>query len=216
MEQRRFMNRSDAGRQLAEQLGDHGDEDVVVYGLARGGVPVAAEVAKGLSAPLDTIIVRKLGAPTNPELAVGAITSRGGTVLNDSVVRAMGLSEDDIEGIAKREREEITRQETAIRGDGGSVSPEGKVAILVDDGLATGASMRAAVRAIRQERPKSVIVAVPTASREAVNMIEQEADEVVCLMVPASFMAVGQWYEDFGQTPNEEARELLERFGKNA
>lgn len=210
------MNRSDAGRQLAEQLGDHGDEDVVVYGLARGGVPVAAEVAKGLSAPLDTIIVRKLGAPTNPELAVGAITSRGGTVLNDSVVRAMGLSEDDIEGIAKREREEITRQETAIRGDGGSVSPEGKVAILVDDGLATGASMRAAVRAIRQERPKSVIVAVPTASREAVNMIEQEADEVVCLMVPASFMAVGQWYEDFGQTPNEEARELLERFGKNA
>jgi putative phosphoribosyl transferase len=216
MEQRRFMNRSDAGRQLAEQLGDHGDEDVVVYGLARGGVPVAAEVAKGLSAPLDTIIVRKLGAPTNPELAVGAITSRGGTVLNDSVVRAMGLSEDDIEGIAKREREEITRQETAIRGDGGSVSPEGKVAILVDDGLATGASMRAAVRAIRQERPKSVIVAVPTASREAVNMIEQEADEVVCLMVPASFMAVGQWYEDFGQTPNEEARELLERFGKSA
>lgn len=209
METRRFRDRSEAGRLLAEELESYRGQDVVVYGLARGGVPVAAEVAKSLSAPLDAIIVRKLGAPTNPELAVGAVTSRGGAVLNESVMRSMGVSEDDVERIIAAEREEIERQESEIRGGSSPFSPTGKKAILIDDGLATGASMRAAVRAIRNEEPASVIVAVPTASREACVMLENEADDVICLMVPESFMAVGQWYEDFGQTSNEEVKALL-------
>lgn len=205
-----FANRTEAGRRLGEELKRFTGGDVVVYGLARGGVPVAAEVAKALSAPLDAIIVRKLGAPRNPELAIGAITNRGGRVLNESVARGVGVSESEINELVKREQEEIDRQEAAIRGEGDPISPKGKRAILVDDGLATGASMRAAVRAIKAEKPESVVVAVPTASREAREMLEDEADEVVCLMTPARFMAVGQWYRDFGQTSNDEVRALLE------
>jgi predicted phosphoribosyltransferase len=205
-----FTNRTEAGRRLGEELRRFKGGDVVVYGLARGGVPVAAEVAKALSAPLDAIIVRKLGAPRNPELAIGAITNRGGKVLNESVARGVGVSDSEINELVKREQEEIDRQEAAIRGNGDPISPEGKRAILVDDGLATGASMRAAVRAIKAEEPASVVVAVPTASREAREMLEDEADEVVCLMTPARFMAVGQWYRDFGQTSNDEVRALLE------
>ena len=205
-----FTNRTEAGRRLGEELKRFKGGDVVVYGLARGGVPVAAEVAKALSAPLDAIIVRKLGAPRNPELAIGAITNRGGKVLNESVARGVGVSDSEINELVKREQKEIERQEAAIRGDGDPISPEGKRAILVDDGLATGASMRAAVRAIKAEEPASVVVAVPTASREARKMLEDEADEVVCLMTPARFMAVGQWYRDFGQTSNDEVRALLE------
>lgn len=206
-----FTNRSEAGRKLAENLGEYANSDAVVYGLARGGVPVAAEVAKALSAPLDAIIVRKLGAPSNPELAVGAITNRGGRVVNESVARTVGLTDEDLDAIAEKEQKEIDRQEQAIRGDGEAISPAGKVAILVDDGLATGASMRAAVRAIRAEGPRSIIVAVPTSSREARDMVGEEADKIVCLMVPDRFMAVGQWYREFGQTANEEVRALLNR-----
>jgi predicted phosphoribosyltransferase len=204
-----FTNRSEAGRKLAEKLGEYANSDVVVYGLARGGVPVAADVAKALDAPLDAIIVRKLGAPSNPELAVGAITNRGGRVVNESVARTVGLTDEDLDAIAEKEQKEIDRQEQAIRGEGEAISPEAKVAILVDDGLATGASMRAAVRAIRAEGPRSVIVAVPTSSREARDMVGEEADEIVCLMVPDRFMAVGQWYREFGQTANDEVRALL-------
>ena len=210
MDTRTYRNREEAGRALADELGRFSRaEDAVVYGLARGGVPVAAEVSRALGLPLDVIVVRKVGAPGNPELAVGAITSVGGLVVNDRVAGTMGLSRDDISDRADAEAQKLASLEESIRGDHGRIDPRGRTAILVDDGLATGASMAAAVRAVRESGAKQVTVGVPVASEQAVERVRELADDVVCLMAPPSFAAVGQWYQEFGQTSNDEARRLL-------
>lgn len=195
---------------LADELDrSAGNGNAVVYGLARGGVPVAAEVSRALDLPLDVIVVRKVGAPGNPELAVGAITSVGGLVVNDRVASSMGLSRDEISERAAAEEDELAAQEESIRGDHTRIDPNGRTVILVDDGLATGASMAAAVRAIRESGAKQITVGVPVASEQAVDRVRELADDVVCLMAPPGFAAVGQWYEEFGQTSNDEVRRLL-------
>jgi predicted phosphoribosyltransferase len=208
----RFRDRAEAGRLLAERLTPYaGRPDVVVLALPRGGVPVAYEVARALNAPLDVFVVRKLGLPGHEELAVGAIASGGVRVLNEGVVAAAGLTPEAIEGVAERERAEIERREREYRGDRPPLSPEGKVAILVDDGLATGATMRAAIAAVRERSPARVVVAVPTAAPSTCDELAREVDELICLRTPEPFYAVGLWYDDFSQTSDEEVRELLER-----
>ncbi|MFP4113795.1 MAG: phosphoribosyltransferase [Spirochaetota bacterium] len=217
MDERRYRDREDAGHALADALGDlRGRDNTAVYGLARGGVPVAAVVARELGLPLDVLVVRKVGAPANPELAVGAITSVGGMVVNERVMGATGLSREDVEKLAHEEREALRSQEEAIRGAGEPISPERRTVVLVDDGLATGASMEAATKAVRASGASTVIVAVPVASQQAVERVRGVADSVHCLMAPAGFSAVGQWYDHFGQTSTSEVRTLLEqarRFG---
>lgn len=209
MNDRRFTDREEAGRALAQELATIPTEDTVVYGLARGGVPVAAVVASELHCPLDALLVRKIGAPGNPELALGAITSYGGLTVNERVARATNVPGDEIERLAQKEREQANAQERSIRGETSAVSPEGRTVVLVDDGLATGASMAAAVRAMREAKAARIIVAVPVASSEARERIAELADEVHCLSTPANFSAVGQWYVDFGQVSNDEVRRLI-------
>jgi len=207
-----FRDRKDAGEKLAEELSHYaGREDVLVLGLPRGGVPVAFEVAKALDAPLDVFLVRKLGAPGQRELAVGAIASGGVRVLNTEVVRMMRLSQQAIEQIAAREQQELERRERAYRGDRPRPEVQGQTVVLVDDGLATGASMRAAVTALREREPGRIVVAVPTAAPETCADFEDEVDEVVCATTPQPFFGVGAWYADFSQTTDEEVRELLSK-----
>jgi len=207
-----FRDRKDAGEKLAEELSHYaGREDVLVLGLPRGGVPVAFEVAKALDAPLDVFLVRKLGAPGQRELAVGAIASGGVRVLNTEVVRMMRLSQQAIEQIAAREQQELERRERAYRGDRPRPKVQGQTVVLVDDGLATGASMRAAVTALREREPGRIVVAVPTAAPETCADFEDEVDEVVCATTPQPFFGVGAWYADFSQTTDEEVRELLSK-----
>lgn len=206
----RFQNRVDAGRQLAAQLAHYADQpDVLVLGLPRGGVPVAAEIAAALHAPLDVLLVRKLGAPGREELAIGAIATGGAQVLNEDVVRLSGISEEEIEPIARRERQELERREREYRGSRPPPEIQGRTVILVDDGLATGATMRAAVAATRQLQPKRIVVAVPAGAPEAARELGREADEVVCVMTPEPYYSVGTWYEDFAQTTDEDVRALL-------
>lgn len=207
-----FTDRVDAGRKLAQELSDYADrDDVVVLGLPRGGVPVAFEVAQTLDAPLDVFVVRKLGVPGREELAMGAIGSGGVRVLNDDVVRALNIPDRVIETVAAEEQVELERREHIYRGARSRVELRDRVVILVDDGLATGASMRAAVRALRQQEPKSIVVAVPTAPAETCAEFEQLVDEAVCVVTPRFFLGVGGSYQDFSQTSNEEVRRLLER-----
>lgn len=206
-----FQDRVDAGRQLAKELDRFKDRrDVVVLALPRGGVPVGAEIARALHAPLDVLVVRKLGAPGQPELAMGAIASGGAVVMNPEVRAYFADQPDVIEAIAKREKQELARREQAYRGKRAPLDVTGKAAILVDDGAATGATMRAAVSALRALGAKRVIVALPVCSVEAKRLLDKEADEFICIEVPLSFYAVGQWYLDFGQTSDDEVRELLE------
>lgn len=206
----RFRDRREAGRVLAELLSRYaGREDVVVLALPRGGVPVGYEVARALGAPLDVFVVRKLGTPGQEELALGAVASGGVCVLNERVVGALGLREEEIERIAARELAEVERREHAYRGDRAPVDVHGKVAILVDDGLATGATMRAAALAVRRLGPKEVVVAVPVAAEETYADFGEDVDDVVCAHTPELFLAVGVWYERFDQTSDEEVRELL-------
>ena len=208
--ERAFSNRAEAGRQLAEKLDKYaGRKDVIVLGLPRGGVPVAYEVAKRLRAPLDVFIVRKLGVPGFEELAAGAIASGGVRVLNEEVMRAIPYAEEAIEAVTVRETAELERREQIYRE--GRPSPElrDRVVILVDDGLATGATMRAAVKALRQRGAAKIVVAVPVGPPDTCREIEQEADETICLSTPPFFQAVGQYYEDFSQTSDEDVRELL-------
>ena len=208
--ERTFSNRTEAGRQLAEKLVKYaGRDDVIVLGLPRGGVPVAYEVAKRLDAPLDVFIVRKLGVPGFEELAAGAIASGGVRVLNKDVFRALPNAEETIELITATETAELERREQEYRG--GRPAPElrDRVVILVDDGLATGATMRAAVKALRQRDVAKLVVAVPVGPPDTCREVEDEADETVCLSMPDFFQAVGQYYEDFSQTSDEEVRELL-------
>jgi predicted phosphoribosyltransferase len=206
----RFTDRRDAGRTVARQLLDlAGRPDVVVLALPRGGVPVAAEVAAALHAPLDVFVVRKLGVPANPELAMGAIASGGVRVLNDDVLRACGVSAAALERVTADETRQLEQRERAYRGDRPPLVLHGKVAILVDDGLATGATMAAAVKAARGLGPAQVVVAVPVGSREACRLVSAEADRVVCPLVPPYFESVGRWYDTFQQTSDAEVLAAL-------
>jgi len=205
-----FQDRREAGRELAGKLRKYrGEDDLLVLGLPRGGVPVAAEVAKELGAPLDVFVVRKLGVPGHEELALGAIASGGVRTLNRRVVNQLGIGGEEIERIAAREQAELERQERAYRGDRAPLEVAGKTVLLVDDGLATGATMRAAVRALREGKPSKVVVAAPTGAPDTCRELAAEADEVVCAMMPAQFRGVGRWYQDFTQTSDEEVEELL-------
>jgi putative phosphoribosyl transferase len=196
---------------LGERLSAYaGRDDVVVLALPRGGVPVGYEVARSLGTVLDVFVVRKLGVPGHEELALGAVASGGVRVLNDDVVAALELSEREIEPIAERELAELERRERAYRGDRPPLALQGKVAILVDDGLATGASMRAAALAVRRFEPDAVVVAVPVAAEQTCAELRGDVDEVVCAHTPEPFYAVGLWYEEFEQTSDEEVRELLQ------
>ena len=214
MKPQRFRNRTDAGRQLAEKLAAYADRpDVLVLALPRGGVPVGYEVARALGAPLDVFVVRKLGVPGYAELAMGAVATGGVRVLNDEIVRGLGISEHEIDAAVAREMQELARRDRLYRGDRQPPDVGGRTVILVDDGLATGATMRAAVQALRQQQPARIVAAVPTASPDTCQVLKAEADDVICAMTPEPFFAVGHWYEDFTQTTDDEVRELLARRG---
>ncbi|MCO5167576.1 MAG: phosphoribosyltransferase [Planctomycetes bacterium] len=207
-----YADRAEAGRvlgaHLARALGE-GREDVLVLALPRGGVPVAAEVADALDAPLDLMLVRKLGVPGHEELAMGAIASGGVRVLNQEVVDALSISSGVVEEVTRREQAELERRARAYRGDRPPPGLAGRTLVLVDDGLATGATMRAAAGAARQAGPARVVVAVPVAPAETLDALARDADEVVCPATPAPFFGVGQWYVDFDQTTDDEVRDLL-------
>src|SRR5438477_5218766 len=208
--ERAFQNRIEAGRQLAEKLEKYaGRDDVIVLGLPRGGVPVANEVATRLRAPLDVFIVRKLGLPGFQELAAGAIASGGVRVLNEDVMRAIPHADQAIEAVTTRETTELQRREQTYREGRPAPNLRDRIAILVDDGLATGATMRAAVKALRQRGVAKIVVAVPVGPPDTCHEIEEQADETVCLSMPEFFQAVGQYYEDFSQTTDEDVRQLL-------
>lgn len=207
---RRFRNRRDAGEGLARSLQPYaGRTDVVVLALPRGGVPVGYEVAEAISAPLEVFVVRKLGIPWHEELAMGALASGGVRFLDESLIRSAGVTDAEVARVTAAEQEELERRERLYRGDRPFPSLEGKTAILVDDGLATGSTMRAAVEALRLEGPARIVVAVPVAAMETCEAFRSIADEVVCAMTPESFNAVGLWYEDFSQTSDREVHELL-------
>jgi len=207
-----FQDRFEAGRVLASRLADlRARTDVVVLALPRGGVPVGYEVASALAAPLDVFVVRKLGVPGQEELAMGALGSGGVTVLNRRVVEALGLTQWEIETAVRREERELERREREYRDGRPPLDVNGRTTILVDDGLATGSSMRVAVTALCQKSPAQIVVAVPVASPEACSEFEGEVDRLVSATTPELFLAVGQWYRDFSQTTDEEVRELLRR-----
>jgi putative phosphoribosyl transferase len=207
---RTFTNRREAGRQLARKFDAYADRsDVVVLGLPRGGVPVAYEIATRIGAPLDVLVVRKLGVPGHAELAMGAIASGGIRVVDDRAVGMFGVSPDAFAAIENQERAELERRERMFRA-GPPLDVGDKIAILVDDGLATGASMAAAIQALRTRKPKQLIASVPVAPPQACRALAKVADEVVCLMTPERMYAVGIWYEDFTQTTDAEVRELLD------
>jgi predicted phosphoribosyltransferase len=210
MRPQRFRNRTDAGRQLAEKLAAYADRpDVLVLALPRGGVPVGFEVARALGAPLDVFLVRKLGVPGYEELAMGAVATGGVRVLNDEIVRGLGILEHQIDAVVARELQELARRERLYRGDRPPPDVAGRTVILVDDGLATGATMRAAVAALRRQQQARIVIAVPTASADTCEALKAEADDVVCAITPEPFFAVGHWYEDFTQTTDDEVRDLL-------
>lgn len=208
----KYENRQAAGKALAQALkAYHQKQDIIVLALPRGGVPVAFEVAKALHAPLDVFIVRKLGVPGNPELAMGAIASGHAIVFNEDIVRAMGVTKAEIQTVVAREQAELLRRETAYRDNRPAPVIEHKTVILVDDGIATGASMRVAIQALRQQLPTKIIVAVPVAEKSMCDEIETRADAVICLLRPTDLHAVGVWYQDFSQTEDDEVRTLLKK-----
>jgi predicted phosphoribosyltransferase len=205
-----FANRREAGRILASLLMKYANrDDVLVLALPRGGVPVGFEVAQALRAPLDVFIVRKLGVPGHDELAMGAIATGGVRVLNDDVVISLELEPEVIDAVAAREEKELTRRERIYRGARPAPDVRGRTVIVVDDGLATGSTMRAAVAALRKQGPARIIVAVPVAAPETCKEFKTEVDEVVCAATPWMFNGVGRWYEDFSQTTDDEVHELL-------
>jgi predicted phosphoribosyltransferase len=210
--ERAFPNRAEAGRLLAEKLEKYADrDDVIVLGLPRGGVPVAYEVARALGVPLDVFIVRKLGVPGFEELAAGAIASGGVRVLNEDVLRALPNADEIIESVTAKETAELERREKSYRDDRPAPEFRDRVVILVDDGLATGATMRAAVKALRQRGVAKIVVAVPVGPPDTCREFEDEADETICVNAPEFFQAIGQYYEDFSQTSDDEVRALLAR-----
>jgi putative phosphoribosyl transferase len=207
----KFQNRSEAGQLLGERLGYLTSERPVVLGLPRGGVPVAFEVAQALASPLDVLVVRKLGVPFHPELAFGAIGEDDAQVLNTQLVQRLGLSKDTIAEVARHERAELIRRVEFYRGDRAALALIGRTVVIVDDGLATGATARVAVEVARARGAKRIIVAVPVSPREAVAELRTLADEVISLHVPTQFEAVGEWYEDFNQTTDDEVTSLLRK-----
>lgn len=207
-----FVDRREAGRALAARLAKYaGRDDVIVLALPRGGVPVAYEVAQALGAPMDVFLVRKLGTPGHRELAMGAIASGGIRVLNEEVVRWYGIPESVIDRVVRDEQQELERRELAYREGRPAPDLEGHIVTLIDDGLATGSTMRAAVEAVRQRRPARVVVAVPVGARETCAELATLADEVICARMPEPFSAVGQWYLHFDQTEDDEVRDLLRK-----
>lgn len=205
-----FRNRQDAGRLLAEELTQYDDEEVVVIALPRGGVPVGFEIAKRLAAPLDVVVVRKVGVPGHEELAMGAVASGGVLVRNDDVIDALGIDGDVIEAAAEAKRREVSDRERAFRGERETPDLDGRTVIVVDDGIATGSTMRASLRALRQSGAHRLVVAVPVASETACREMEEFAEEVVCLVATDHLIAVGQWYLDFDQVSYKEVVDLLD------
>jgi putative phosphoribosyl transferase len=208
----RFRDRAEAGVYLARQLRSYaGRPDLLILGIPRGGVPVAFEVARTLHAPLDVVVVRKLGLPEQPELGIGAIASGGIRILNQELVTELRVRKSVIEAVTRRERRELERREHAFRGGKAAVDPRGRTVILVDDGLATGATMRAAIAALRQRQPSRLVVAVPVAQSDVFQAIRALVDDMVCPIVSEDFFAVGQWYVDFSPTSDDDVCELLHR-----
>jgi len=206
-----FRNRRDAGEKLAQKLSAYVNRpDLTVLALPRGGVPVAYEVALSLNAPLDIFIVRKLGLPGREELAIGAIASGGVRVLNKDIIRMLSIPDEVINFVARREAQELERREKLYRGGRAAPETRDRTVILIDDGLATGASMRAAVVGLRAQHPAQIMVAVPAAAAETCDAFQDEVDEIVCAVTPEPFYGVGHWYEDFSQTTDEEVRNLLQ------
>ena len=210
-----FTDRRDAGRRLAGRLehlvGDGGDHDVVVLGLPRGGVPVALEIALALSAPLDVIVVRKLGAPFQPELAMGAIGEGGVRIVDEGVVKSVGATEEELAAIEARERTELARRAQQFRGDVAPIAVEGRTAVIVDDGIATGSSARVACRIVRARGASRLVLAVPVAPERWTRELRGEADEFVCVSAPRWYRSVGEWYRDFTQTTDDEVIRCLEQ-----
>ena len=210
-----FRDRAEAGRHLASQLTEYaGRDDVLVLALPRGGVPVAYEVARALSAQLDIFLVRKLGVPGHEELAMGAIASGGVRVLNNDVVDYLQIPKEVIDEVAEVETQELKRRAREYRGDRPEPEVQGKTVILIDDGLATGSTMRAAAAALRQKNPAKIVVAVPVSAPQTCNEYRMGVDEIICVATPEPFYGVGQWYLDFSQTTDEEVRDLLQRAGQ--
>lgn len=210
----KFKNRQTAGQELADKLESYTEKDVVVLGLARGGLPVAYEVAQKLNAPLDVILVQKLGVPGQEELALGAIASGGIRILNNQLVRSMDIDSEEIDKIEKREKKELERREKAYRDGEEKISLQDKIVILVDDGLATGASMHAAVAAVKDQQPRKTIVAVPVSAADTCTEFKGQVDDVICLTTPANFGGVGAWYQDFPQVNDDQVRQLLNSTGQ--
>ncbi len=207
-----FSNRSDAGRRLALRLEHYARiPNLLVLALPRGGVPVAYEVARALQSPLDVMLVRKLGVPGQEELAMGAIASGGIRVISENVVHALNIADREIAIAAATEQHELDRRERAYRAGQPSLNVRGKTVVLIDDGLATGATMRAAIAALRAQKAERLVVAVPIAAGETCSALNREVEEVICLYTPAFFLSVGQGYEDFSQITDEQVRELLRR-----
>lgn len=212
-----FRDRTEAGRVLADRLAAYANyPDAMVLALPRGGVPVAFEIAEALNLPLDIFVVRKLGLPGHEEFAMGAIASGGARVLNQDLIRQLSLSDEIIEHIVAREQGELERRERTYRDQRPVLDVRDRIIIIVDDGLATGSSMRAAIAALRQNRPTKLIVAVPVGARMTCTELEALADEVICLETPENFSAVGSWYRDFAQITDQEVIDLLERNRKNS
>lgn len=207
----RFADRTDAGRRLGERLAELNLPDPVVLALPRGGVPVGFEVAQALSAPLDVVIARKLGAPFQPELGVGAIAEGGVLVLDESTLASLGLTREDMAATVERERAELERRVDEYRGDREPPATAGRSVVVVDDGLATGVTARAALRSVRPSSPAQLVLAVPVGPPDAQQMMADEADTVICLQQPDRLAAVGQWYSDFTQTDDKTVLDLLHR-----
>jgi putative phosphoribosyl transferase len=207
-----FEDRIDAARVLARRLASYRGKDVLVLGIPRGGVPVAAEVARALDADVDVVVARKLGAPGQPELAIGAVTANGGEFLNEAIVRALKVSDAYIAGVKREQMKEARRRETRFRGDRPAGRIQDRIVIVVDDGLATGATMRAAVRSVRKHRPQRLVVAVPVGARESCDALRDEVDEVVCVSMPEPFGAVGYFYRNFDPVEDAEVESILREF----
>ncbi|MDX6380347.1 MAG: hypothetical protein QOI57_1371 [Rubrobacteraceae bacterium] len=205
-----FEDRRDAGRQLARQLARYAEERPVVFALPRGGVPVGVEVSRSLGAPLEVVVSRKLGAPGQPEFGIGAVASGGVRVINERAVRALGIEEEYLDWISARESEEVARRLRLFRGDRPYPDLDGRTAILVDDGLATGVTARAALLSLRRLKPRRLVLAVPVCAPQTAELLRPEADDLICLLAPANLEAVGIWYRNFEQVPDEEVMRLLE------
>lgn len=205
-----FKNRVEAGKKLAEGLKDFRGEDVVVLGIPRGGVVVANEIAKELGAPLDVVVTKKVGAPGEPEFALGAVTQEGDVIMDRAAAESVGASREYLDDQIRKKREEVRDRVRRLRGDAPYPTLEGRVVVIVDDGIATGSSMEAAVMSVKKRKPKEVVVAVPVAPREVVDSMAEDGTKVVCLETPGSFLAIGEFYRDFGQVEDIEVMKILQ------